>query len=402
MIGEIRNSLYKKIALFWGVMLIVLYGIENSFLLNRIGNTVFTYGIKPSYFIVLAFLIQYKIPKIHLVGKATYKSTVYAWAFNCGIIYMSINILGGVIQGFGKSPYNQTLTGIITNVFVIGTALIGRESIRAYITSSFMRKRNQWALVSIVILMTLTNIRLTRFMGIGNIKDFTIFCAEALLPELCNNILATYLVLYGGKGASIIYLGIIEGATWLSPILPAMNWLGKGVVGMMVPVFCLIYVTNAYMKMSKEIKVHKEKQERLWQWVPEAVGSILLIWFTAGVFAVYPSVIATGSMEPMIKPGDVILIEKVKDMKDIEALSVDDVIQFKRDDILITHRIIEVLREEGVPSYRTKGDNNSAIDGQVVRAEDVKGILTRVIPKIGWPTLIFKSSNPDVIDKVEF
>ncbi|WP_069999548.1 signal peptidase I [Cellulosilyticum sp. I15G10I2] len=402
MLGEITNSKYKKIALILGIMLIVLYVAENSFLFNRIGNTIFTYGIKPGYFIILALLIGYKLPKIHLMSKANYKSTVYAWAFNCGVIYISINILGGILQGFGKSPYSHTLIGILTNSFAVGTALIGRESIRVYLVSSFMRRKSKLALVSIVLLMTLTNIRLLRFTGITDIKTFTIFFSETIIPELCNNILATYFVVYGGKWASVIYLGIIEAAMWLSPILPAMNWLGKGVIGMMIPIFCLLYIMNAYMKMSKEVKTYKEKQELLWQWVPEAVGSILLIWFTAGVFSIYPSVIATGSMKPMIEPGDVILIEKVKDMKDIEALGVDDVIQFKRDNILITHRIIEVLREEGVPSYRTKGDNNSAIDGRIVRAEEVKGVLTQVIPKIGWPTLIFKSGNPNVIDDVEF
>ncbi|MDF2877001.1 MAG: peptidase signal peptidase [Clostridia bacterium] len=402
MLGEIKNSKYKKITIFLGLMLIILYGIENSLIVNRMGSSIFNYWIKPGYLIILAFLIQYKLPKIHLVDKVRYQSTVYAWAFNCGIIYISMQILGGVIQGFGKSPYSHTLIGILTNVLVIGSTLIGRESIRAYMIGSFMRKSNKWLLGFIVLLMTLTDIRISKFMSLGDLESLTIFCAETVLPELCNNLLATYLVLYGGKLASIIYLGIIEGAMWLSPILPAMNWLGKGVVGMMIPIVCLIYVTNAYLKMNKKVKSYKEKQEKLWQWVPQAVGSILFIWFVAGVFTVYPSVIATGSMEPLIKPGDVILIEKVKDLEDIKILDVGDVIQFRREDILITHRIVEVLQEDASLGYRTKGDNNSAIDRQIVKVEDIKGILKRVIPKVGWPTLIFKSRGADSIDEVAF
>ena len=40
-------------------------------------------------------------------------------------------------------------------------------------------------------------------------------------------------------------------------------------------------------------------------------------------------------MEPEIKPVDVILVEKVKDMDDINALKIDDIIQFQRDGVLI-------------------------------------------------------------------
>lgn len=402
MLGELTNSRYKKIAIFLVLIIAILYGLENSFLINKIGSTLFTYGVKPSCFITLTLLLSYKIPKIHLVGKVAYQSTVYIWAFNCSMIYVTINILGGVIQGFGKSPYSHSLTGIISNIFLVGTTLVGREYIRSYMVNSHMRKNNKLSLGSIILLMTFMNIRFSEFANIADMKHLVIFCSETLLPELCNNILATYLVLYGGAIASIIYLGIIETAMWLSPILPALNWLAKGVIGMVVPIFCLIYIIGSYAKTSKMIKTYKQKEESLWLWMAEAVGSVLVIWFVAGVFSIYPSAIATGSMEPIIKPGDVVILEKVKDMKDIEALSVNDVIQFKRENILITHRIIEVLNEEGVPSYRTKGDNNSAVDSEIVRVEDVKGVLKQVVPKIGWPTLIFKSNNPNVIDDVEF
>lgn len=402
MLGALKNSRYKRISLVLILSLVIIFVIENSAIPSMIGSTKFIYALEPSCFLILFLVVSFKIPKVHLVGKAAYKPTVYAWAFNCSMVYVTVNILGGVVQGFGKSPYSHTLMGVIINVFAIGAVLLGRESIRAYMVSSYMRKNDKLTLVSIVLFMTLMNIRITEIMSITDMKSFTIFCSETLLPELCNNILATYLVLYGGTFASVIYLGIIETAMWLSPILPAFNWLAKGAIGVLVPVFCMIYILNSYLKMSKRIKIYKEKQESLWIGISETIGSILLIWFIVGVFSVYPSVIATGSMEPIIKPGDVILLEKMKDEKDIEALKTGDVIQFKRENILITHRIVEVLEEEGIPAYRTKGDNNSAEDREIVKAEDVKGILKKVVPKIGWPTLILKTGDPNVLDDVEF
>ena len=50
----------------------------------------------------------------------------------------------------------------------------------------------------------------------------------------------------------------------------------------------------------------------------------------------------------------------------------------------------------------TKGDNNSGTDSVPVGVEDLRGKLVRVIPKIGWPTLILKSGNQILDTEVEF
>src|SRR5690606_35356850 len=117
-------------------------------------------------------------------------------------------------------------------------------------------------------------------------------------------------------------------------------------------------------------------------------------WFTVGVFPIYPSVIATGSMEPMISPGDIILVKKIVNMDGINALKEGDVIQFKRGEILISHRIVDVIEndKEGL-QFRTKGDNNSTVDTNLVRPQDIKGKVEYTIPKIGWLTLFIKSNQ---------
>ena len=66
-------------------------------------------------------------------------------------------------------------------------------------------------------------------------------------------------------------------------------------------------------------------------------------------------------MEPMIKPGDVILVDKATSIEEIYSLKEGDVIQFSRDAILISHRIVEIGEEEGVKVFLTKGDNNSSL-----------------------------------------
>jgi signal peptidase len=155
-----------------------------------------------------------------------------------------------------------------------------------------------------------------------------------------------------------------------------------------------------YGKKSRSVKKYEIEKEGPVGWIITSLLSVAIIWFTVGVFPIYPSVIATGSMEPMIKPGDVILVKKV-DRNDVKV-SKNDVIQFDRDGLLISHRIIDIGEgEEGI-YYTTKGDNNSTADFRKVKPQEVKGIIVLVVPKIGWPTLILKQDRDSDLKDIEF
>ena len=69
-------------------------------------------------------------------------------------------------------------------------------------------------------------------------------------------------------------------------------------------------------------------------------------------------------------------------MKGVYNLKEGDVIQFKRDNILISHRITELVydEEQGL-LFRTKGDNNSSEDSELVKPQDLKGTIEYVVPK---------------------
>lgn len=84
--------------------------------------------------------------------------------------------------------------------------------------------------------------------------------------------------------------------------------------------------------------------------------------------------IITPSMEPTIPAGTYILAEKAE----AESVRVDDVIMFYSRDPQIygkinTHRIVEVISDDGELSYITRGDNNPANDSYPVSAEDLIG-----------------------------
>ena len=91
-----------------------------------------------------------------------------------------------------------------------------------------------------------------------------------------------------------------------------------------------------------------------------------------------PLIVLTGSMEPEIKSGDLIIVKQVdgKDVKD------GDVIAFFDPDgngtSILTHRVIEIIEEDGKLSFRTQGDANDSQDRLPVSEEDLVGIYNDV------------------------
>lgn len=384
------------------ILLLTIFLIQNSSISTYLGSFTFNYIFIPILWSSLAFIV-WTMPRVRPKGQLKIKNQILLWAFIFAAIYIIIIVFAGLIDGLGKSPYSHSLIGILINVVYVGSALVGREFIRSYLVNSFTKKENYLVFIIIALLMTFTNISLRKYIDTSNLAAVVTLLAETIGPEFAQNLFACYLVYLGGPLASIIYLGVILGFQWLSPVLADLKWITTALIGILTPTFFLMTIQTVYHTTSKQIKTRDKEDESPTSWIITSVISIGIIWFAVGVFSIYPSVIATGSMEPMIKPGDIILVKKIVDMEGINNLKINDVIQFKRDTILISHRIIEIRKDEteGL-GFRTKGDNNSSADTIIVKPQDVKGTIVYTIPKIGWLTLLIKTDKDLPLDEIVF
>src|SRR5690625_1675306 len=68
-------------------------------------------------------------------------------------------------------------------------------------------------------------------------------------------------------------------------------------------------------------------------------------------------IVETGSMEPELSPGDMIFVKRT------ELFTVDDIITYEiSPNTFVTHRIIDIVNQEGSQKYETKGDANNTSD----------------------------------------
>ena len=94
--------------------------------------------------------------------------------------------------------------------------------------------------------------------------------------------------------------------------------------------------------------------------------------------------VLSGSMEPLYHVGSLIYVKEV----DYHELKSGDVITFMLDeDLVATHRIVDVCPDQDDPSvlrYQTKGDANEAADGTLVHYKNVIGTPVFTIPYLGY------------------
>ena len=101
------------------------------------------------------------------------------------------------------------------------------------------------------------------------------------------------------------------------------------------------------------------------------------------VFGVAPMVVLSGSMsgtaEGHIEVGDLIFATAA----DTDKLQVGDVVSFTEDNVVVTHRIVEITADEnGSKQFITKGDANNTADPPIY-ADAVIGVYRGRIPGLG-------------------
>lgn len=101
-----------------------------------------------------------------------------------------------------------------------------------------------------------------------------------------------------------------------------------------------------------------------------------------------PLSILSGSMRPVLEPGDMIFIHSVSAGK----IKTGDVITYwANNETLITHRVVKIIDENGELKYKTKGDANHVDDEEYISEDMLLGKMIFNIPKGGYVSQFVRS-----------
>ena len=148
------------------------------------------------------------------------------------------------------------------------------------------------------------------------------------------------------------------------------------------------------------------KKEKTMKWINNIVSGILMFLLISvatvvviskasggepQLFGYQIKTVLSGSMEPDIQTGSIIGVKLAEEKNDFKK---GDVITFQEEEILITHRITEVVESGNSVLYRTKGDNNNAEDMNPVISDNVVAQYTGfTVPYLGYFVNFSQSKN---------
>jgi len=290
-----------------------------------------------------------------------------------GAFHIAWWLLAGLAFGFGLSPFAHTLPTLLGNLFYAGSVLLGLELTRAVLVGASFR-RPVLAVLAASLFLTWLRVPPARWALAAEPGALGPFIGEMLLPYFAEDLLASALALLGGPLPALIYRGMLQGYQWLFPILPQLPWTVTAFVGTLAPALGLVL-----LQATRGPTRAAARREQIGPWPFLGMAAVALLWFNVGLFGVRPTLISGGSMDPVLRTGDIAVMREVPPAE----VQVGDIVRFRHEGVHVVHRVVEVQRPPEGLVFITKGDANNRLDPPVP-AERVEGKVVFVIRKVGW------------------
>lgn len=306
------------------------------------------------------------------------------------IFYYLISYILGYFIGFIKNVYSIEFKTMIGNILPVIINIFACEILR-YVLNTRAKNHKGLIILSFIAFTLMNNTILIR--GIISAEAFaTMNIIEQLglyiMPLVTTNILMTYFSMRVGYKASIVFRLFMEIPLYVLPIFPNFGNYINSVLRISIPVliFLWLYKKIEKTKIKKIVIIEKKKMWNLYR-LNIVLFCLILVYFICGLFRYQALVIATGSMTPEIKIGDVVIVDKTKD-RDTSHFNKGEVIAYHKENLIICHRIINVIKSGDKVLYETKGDHNDSSDQLLVETDQVVGVVKYKIKYIGYPTVL--------------
>lgn len=346
--------------------LTILFCLFNSFYFKKINSLFLT------FFLIILLLIT-KILFGFEKDKHRYIKDVCLKIVINLFIFLIFYYLVGIFIGFAKTYNFSSLKAIINIIFYI--------VIKEYLRYTLITKSSESKFLLILTTIMFIFIDNTIAFSINGFlfnKSTFLLVAITFIPSITENILCSWMSFKFGFKPVMLYLLIIKLYLYILPIIPNPNEYIYSIIFFLLPIMILFNIKKWLDKGDLNIVLNKANI------IPYflIVFSLILIYFVSGYFRYYAIAIASGSMNPIIKKGDVVIVDqKFKNLKK------GDIIAYRYNGTVIVHRINDLIRDKNDIIIYTKGDSNSSCDSWKVEYDMIIGVINYKIPLIGYPTV---------------
>lgn len=364
------------------IITMLVYGFFATFKLIKEINILYLYIINPLFWLLLAGFLYLTLGKS--IENKKMKKSIIQYTIVAILTYILIYMISGIVVTFGKNPYDTTVFGIITNIWMFGVAIVSKEYIRYKLIDNVYEKDKTTISILISIVYVTIDIDISRFIG-NSVATYSCirYIVQNILPEITTNVVFSYTARYGNWIPGVLYKLCTNIYYWISPIIPNAPWVMTAIVDTTIPVILFLYIRYEKNKLdifrTKENIINSDPRNV----IPLVIAIILAIWFAIGIFPIKPVAIASGSMEKELYVGDIAIIKKCN----ANDVNVGDIIEYQMDGYTVIHRIIEKKQKNGEFLFITKGDNNQMADSENVKEKQLIGKVIFKIKYLGYPAI---------------
>lgn len=374
-----------KKALAISVLILTVYLVTNLIVpLTLKGNTIF---LADTFLWLVAIIAPLLFAKLHQTSLWKTDKIVIQIAAIIAIFQIFLLIFTSFFMGFGENAVTWTPTALTFYFPFLLTPFIAMELSRAFLTTKISRHKPTCALLLISLFYTLLLTTIPTYTSLTTPLAISEFLIKTFIPTLAISLLATYFAYLGGFPANLIYMAIPTFFTWFSPILPNPSWEVQSIITVIAATIGFLVLDQAVKPLPTR-KIHrtlKKQKSQLPYWTAIALIGLIAVWSTTGLLGFTPTIIASGSMQPTLNPGDMTIIISTPP----NTIKIDDVIQYRTADVPIIHRVIDKYETGGSLWFITKGDANAMPDDPV-NERQVIGKAVFTIPQLGWVSIALK------------
>lgn len=296
--------------------------------------------------------------------------------------YFLITYSLGLITGFSNNIFNLKILNIIKNIFFPLVIIIFQELIRYIYAKKCQYDIKPYIFLTIIYIFLDIVIEFNHSI-LNNSEAIFIFICLTIIPKIAHHTLYSYITYKVSYVPTLIIRLVFSLYIYVLPIFPNLGNYITSILG-------IIYPYIVYKMISKNIRYYDKSDRyivslrRKYIYFPIILVLVLLVTLVSGIGKYQLVAIGSGSMEPVIYRGDAVLFKKIENY---DAIKIGTVLAYKKEGVLITHRVVGINKKNNSYIFKTKGDNNLEPDNYDILQDEVVGIVTYNIKYVGYPTI---------------
>ena len=367
---------YKRLLLFLASLIFIL--LINTFFINILTG----YNM---IFFVLVLIVVFDIYFVLEKDRHRYFKEMLFEVLTYAIFFFIFYYLLGLIVGLARTGNYYSLNGLKNFIIPIIAYTVLREILKYNLLCK--ADGNKLCTVLVVVFIILLDICDDYYFASFKTQyDILRFVALTLLPILARNISYSYITKKTGYKPVIIFDLIFTLFVYLLPVIPNPSEYVVSVIYLLIPVLFVYKIVNFYEKKKDRLLPSDYHKKKFVGAIVPTLIVIILVYFYSGYFRYYAIAIASGSMTPNINKGDIVIVNQRKSHNSIVA---GDVLAYRKNGIIVVHRVANRIGVGDSYLYYTKGDANENVDDFVIEEDMIIGVVRSKIPVIGYPTVWF-------------